>query len=225
MAINPILKIIRAKKIGVLVRDARLKSGKSLEECAQAIGVSTDELTAMEYGDRPPTMPELEMFAYLMELPLDHFWGNEVLQADGKEGSIDPAEIKQIRQNMIGALLRKARIEAELSIDDLADRAGLEGDVLESYEKGEQAIPITELEVLANAMSQSMDRFEAHEGKVGDWFSEQKNMREYLALPRELQEFIGKPVNRPYLELAIKISEIKAEKLRALAEGLLDITL
>ncbi len=39
MTINPIMKIIRAKKLGVLIRDARLKTGKSLEECAQAMGI------------------------------------------------------------------------------------------------------------------------------------------------------------------------------------------
>jgi hypothetical protein len=60
---------------------------------------------------------------------------------------------------------------------------------------------------------------------MGSWFVEQRNMREFLVLPKELQEFIGKPVNRPYLDLAIKLCELKVERLRALAEGLLEITL
>lgn len=225
MSINPILKIIRAKKIGVLIRDARLKSGKSVEECAQAMGIRTDELTAMEFGERPPTLPELEIFAYFLEIPIEHFWGNEILVEDGKDSLPEPEEIKQLRQKAIGALVRKARIEAVLSVDDLAEKAGITPEVLESYEKGKVPIPIPELEIVAHALNHTVNNFEAQEGTVGDWFIEQKYMREYLDLPKELQEFIGKPVNRPYLELAIKISELKAERLRSLAEGLLEITL
>jgi transcriptional regulator with XRE-family HTH domain len=67
MTINPILNIIRAKKMGILFRDARIKSGKSIEDCSQAMGISADELVAIEFGERPPTLPELEIFAYYLE--------------------------------------------------------------------------------------------------------------------------------------------------------------
>jgi hypothetical protein len=40
-----------------------------------------------------------------------------------------------------------------------------------------------------------------------------------------MQEFACKPVNRPYLELAMKLSNMSTEKLRSVAEDLLDITL
>ena len=225
MTINPILKIIKAKKLGLLMRDAREKSGKSIEICAQAMGLSADELTAIEYGDRPATLPELEILAYYLEVPLDHFWGNEILKTDGNEKLFDPIEIKQLRQNAICALLRKARIEAVLSEEELANRAGITVTSLQSYEQGEVPIPLPELEILTQVLNNSMTDFEDQASPVGSWFVEQRNMREFLDLPKELQEFIGKPVNRPYLELAIKLSELKVERLRALAEGLLEITL
>jgi len=41
----------------------------------------------------------------------------------------------------------------------------------------------------------------------------------------DLQEFILKPVNQPYLELAQKLSQMSVDKMRDVAEGLLDITL
>ena len=225
MTINPILKIIKAKKLGLLMRDARVKSGKSIEVCAQAMGLSADELTAIEYGDRPATLPELEILAYYLEVPLDHFWGNEILKTDGNEKLFDPVEIKQLRQNAIGALLRKARIETVLSEEELANRAGITVTSLQSYEQGEVPIPLPELEILTQVLNNSMADFEDQANPVGSWFVEQRNMREFLELPNELREFIGKPVNRPYLELAIKLSELKVERLRALAEGLLEITL
>jgi transcriptional regulator with XRE-family HTH domain len=225
MTINPIRKIIRAKKLGLLIRDVRVKSGRSLEDCAQAMGLSTEELSAMESGDRPPTLPELEILAYYLEVPLEHFWSNEVLKIDSNDKSFDPGEIKQLRQNMIGALIRKARIEAVLSEDELAQKAGITLESLQSYEQGVVPVPLPELENLAQILNNSITQFEDQESPVGSWFVGQRNMHEFLELPVELQDFIAKPVNRPYIELAVKLSELKVERLRALAEGLLEITL
>jgi transcriptional regulator with XRE-family HTH domain len=126
---------------------------------------------------------------------------------------------------MIGALIRKARIEAVLSEEELANNAGITITSLKSYEQGEVPVPLPELEILIQTLNNSMVNFEDQASPVGSWFMEQRNMREFFGLPKELQEFIGKPVNRPYLELAIKLSELKVERLRALAEGLLEITL
>lgn len=225
MTINPIVKIIRAKKLGVLIRDARLKSGKSVEECAYSMGIPIDEVTAMECGERPPTLPELELFAYFMEIPLDHFWGSETLQTDENEAMADRADIITMRQAAIGELIQQARDEANVSIEDLANESGIETDRLQSYENGEVAIPIPELEVVARALNNSIADFEDQHGPAGSWFNQQKNVREFLELPVELQQFVSRPVNRPYLELAVRLSELKTERLRALAEGLLEITL
>ena len=40
-----------------------------------------------------------------------------------------------------------------------------------------------------------------------------------------MQQFVSKPVNQPYLELAQRLSEMSVERLRSVAEGLLEITL
>jgi transcriptional regulator with XRE-family HTH domain len=225
MTINPIMKIIRAKKLGVLIRDARMQSGKSLDECAQAMGIPTDEFTAMEFGERPPTLPELELFAYTLGIPLDHFWGRELVKRGEGDKSVDPVEITKIRQAAIGELIQKGRNTAGLSIDELAENAGITPVNLQAYEAGDLPIPLTELESLTKVLNESILSFEDQQGPVGSWFNEQKYTREFHQLPRDLQEFVSKPVNRPYIELAIRLSELKVEKLRALGEGLLEITL
>jgi transcriptional regulator with XRE-family HTH domain len=225
MTINPIMKIIRAKKLGVLIRDVRQKNGKSLDDCAQAMGLSIDELIAMEFGERPPTLPELELLAYYLELPLEHFWSSETLKTDGSDKSVDAADIIQLRQGVIGDLIHKGRIEAELSIEDLAQKIGITTESLQSYEQGEVPVPLPELEILAQILDNSIGDFEDSQGTVGSWFAEQRNLRIFQDLPQELQEFVSKPINRPYLEFAVRLSELKVEKLRALAEGLLEITL
>ena len=47
---------------------------------------------------------------------------------------------------------------------------------------------------------------------------------DFLELPLELRQFVARPVNRPYLELAMKLSDMSKDKLRSVAEDLLDIT-
>jgi hypothetical protein len=60
---------------------------------------------------------------------------------------------------------------------------------------------------------------------VGKWMNDQGAIQEFLQLPPELRGFVCMPVNRPYLELARNLSQLSTEKLRSVAEGLLDITL
>jgi hypothetical protein len=61
-------------------------------------------------------------------------------------------------------------------------------------------------------------------GPVGQWMTQQKAIGDFLQLSPELQNFVSKPVNRPYLELAMKLSGMSTGKLRSVAEDLLEIT-
>jgi transcriptional regulator with XRE-family HTH domain len=226
MTINPILKTIRTKKLGVLMRDARLASGKSLEECAQALGIPDTTLEAYEYGENPPTLPELEMLAYYLQIPLEHFWGNETLKKDGRFAQkFNPEQVKGLRQRVIGAIIRKTRLDAGLSEDTLAEKVGLSPEHLVSYELGETSVPLPELEAISQALNVSIRDFQDQHGPAGTWFLQQHVIQDFSELPSELQSFVCKPVNRPYLELAQRLSEMQVEKLRAVAEGLLEITL
>ena len=49
-------------------------------------------------------------------------------------------------------------------------------------------------------------------------------IQHFLELPMELRQFVALAVNRPYLELARKLSTMSRDKLRSVAEDLLDIT-
>jgi hypothetical protein len=54
--------------------------------------------------------------------------------------------------------------------------------------------------------------------------NQQQAIQDFKKLSPELQDFVCRPVNRPYLDLALKLSELSTEKLRSVAENLLDIT-
>ena len=217
---------IRTKKLGVLIRDARLAARRSLPECAEAMGVPRAVLKAYEEGRRAPSLPELEVLVYYLKLPLTHFWGREAMsEVAVPNEALDLPQLQSLRQRLIGALLRQERNQANLSLKDVTDATGIPTARLNAYELGERAIPLPHLEAIIIALGSKIENFFDRNGPVGHWMTSQKSMDKFLELPVEMQVFVCQPVNRPYLELAMKLSEMSRERLRAVAEGLLDITL
>jgi transcriptional regulator with XRE-family HTH domain len=225
--VRPITLKIRAKKLGVLLRDARLSTGKSMKECAEILGISSAKIGTFERGDKSPSLPELEILAFFLDIPLEHFWSQASRFTNQEErfGSTNLARLIPLRQRILGARLRKARTEDQITQKALAQSVGITPARLKSYETGEQPIPLPELEGIAAELDLPIEHFLDKDGKVGQWAAEQRAIQQFLSLPKELQEFITKPVNTPYLDVAQRMSGLSVEQLRAIAEGLLDITL
>jgi transcriptional regulator with XRE-family HTH domain len=217
---------LRAKTLGLLIREARLASGKTIEECARATGVSNESYEQFEAGAFAPSMPELEAIAYSLDFPLELFWESRLAKPGlgGPRRQPDMNRLMAVRHRMIGAQLRQARLENKLSLETLAHRAGLEVEQLQAYEMGAQPVPVTLLEQLCGLLSRSIREFQDRHGPIGLWDAQQRAIRDFLALSPEMQIFVSKPVNQPYLELAVRLSEMSVDRLRAVAEGLLEIT-
>jgi transcriptional regulator with XRE-family HTH domain len=217
---------IREKKLGLLIRDARTAERRSIKECADAIGIKPGLFRAYEEGRRAPSLPELETLVYYLKLPISHFWGKEI-----KSDSSSPAELMDtsrliaLRQRMIGALLRQERNNVNMSIRHLANETGISPARLKAYELGERAISVPELESILTIMGSRIETFFDQSGPVGQWMIGQRGLQKFIELPEDMQNFVCQAVNRPYLELAMKLSDMSREKLRSVAEGLLDITL
>lgn len=217
---------IRTKKLGVLIRDVRLANRKGIEECADAIGVSKGVFRAYEQGRRAPSLPELEFLALFLDREIDHFWGKDALSnTAAPTGPLNITRLVGLRQRMIGALLRQARINANISLKELADQVSFPLARIRAYELGERPIPLPELEEMITVLGGRIENFFDKSGPIGQWMSQQQSIRDFIQLPSELQSFVCQPVNRPYLELASNLSKLPAEKLRSVAESLLDITL
>jgi len=216
---------IRTKKLGVLIRDARLAARRSAQECADAIGIRRNLFRAYEDGLKAPSLPELETLVYYLDLPLDHFWGKEV-KSEGisPHQNLDLPKLLAVRQRKIGALLRQERMNASISIRNLAHETGISGARIKAYELGERPIPLPELEVLVRTLGGHIESFFDRNGPVGQWMISEEAVQHFLEMPMELREFVALPVNRPYLELAMKLSNMSRDKLRSVAEDLLDIT-
>ncbi len=216
---------IRTKKLGVLIRDARLAARMSIQECADAIGVSRNAFRSYETGRNAPSLPELEILVFFLNLPINHFWGKEAISDNAPPTEpLDLPQLVGLRQRMIGALLRQERMKASISMKALAEQAGIPKSRLKAYELGERPIPVPELEALLSLLDGRIETFFDKSGPIGQWMARQRVIQEFLELPPELQDFVCQPINRPYLELARNLSGLSAEKLRSVAEGILDIT-
>ena len=224
---TPSALILRQKKLSVLMLDARLSVGKQVEECAAVLGVSVQEYLEFEQGSRSPSLPQLEAIAYYFKIPVDHFWGSQAIsELKGTEDALSQIpQVIQLRQRIVGAKIRQARRDQHLSLEELSSRIGMDAEQLERYELGEAAISLPELEVLVNFLGRSLKEFQDAHGPVGAWLREQQALQQFSQMPSDLQTFVSKPINRPYLELAARLSEMSVEKLRGVAEGLLEITL
>ncbi len=223
---NPIRTKIRAKKLGVLIRDARHTLGKSLEECAQAIGVTPDEFQQYELGVKSPSLPEIEGLAMYLKVSMDHFWGEKTLsESESPTSKLDLEHLIGLRQRMIGTLIRQTRTDADISVQEVAQTLQLTEDQIEKIEMGEIPISLPTLEALSTMLNRPIQDFQDRHGPVGVWAEQQRAIQAFLDLPIEIQSFVSKPINHPYLELAQRLSEMSVDKLRAVGEGILEITL
>ena len=216
---------LRAKILGVLLRDARVAAGKSMKELGDALGVSSGSISSIERGARAPSLPELEVLAYFLGIPIDHFWQAEIVSDEANPvDKLDVSALLALRDRTVGAQIRQGRIMRGLNQKELAGQSGVSTGRLSRYENGEAPVPLPELEQIAEALHIDIADFTTSSGIVGDWIASRRAVEDFLKLPKNLQQFITRPGNRQSLELAQRFSSISPEKLRTLAEGLLDIS-
>jgi transcriptional regulator with XRE-family HTH domain len=222
---NKLLMQIRMKKLAIMISDARRVSRRSGEECAAVMGASTGEFQSFERGKAAPSLPQLEALAFYLDVPVEHFWGNQVLNENkAMLDSTANLTLRRLRDRYLGTRLRQLRTEAAITPEELAEKTSLSTEKIEQYESGRAPIPLPDLESIVRALNTRVEDVFDKSGPIGDWRTQKEAMRSFLDLSQRHQQFVSKPVNIPYIELAIRLSDLSVERLRAIAEGILEIT-
>ena len=219
---------IRSKKIGICIKDARLKARKSMEDAAAYLGIPVDKYAGMENGTNTPSFPQLESLAHLYRVPFDSLtrWQS----ADETVPAIDTEvmnKVVKLREHVVSAYIAKTRQEKQMSVDYLAGQIGVSAGDLTAFEKAEKAIPYPVLLELAKELDLDLPSLHSHYLTQPAAFEEKQAetpAQAFTDLPADLVEFINQPINLPYLELAKKLSSMNVDKLRDIAESLLEIT-
>jgi len=216
---------IRARMIGVLLCDARVSAGRTYDDCAALLKTSPDQIERWELGEETPTLPQLELLAFYMDVPVSHFWGTKTLQATERDYSNAQPQYLLLRERMIGALLRQARDSSGISLDDLALASGIPAETIQAYELGEHALPMHELTVLANILKKNLNYFLESSSHIGELLALREKWKHFADLPEDVREFAANPLNLGFIEIALMLSQMPTDRLRRVGESVINITL
>ena len=217
---------VKSRIVGVLLEDARRYAARTVADAAGMLGISEEEYTAFEAGTTTPSLPQLEVLAYYFNVPLQHLLYGDTLAVERNEAQIRSrvADVLMLRQRVIGVRLAQLREDGGRSVEQVAAEASLPVETVKAVEIGEVSLPLNELERLIQAVRANLDDLIDGHGPVGSYVQAQQEFDEFAELPPEMREFILRRINRTYLDLAMRLSNMEVGRLRSIAESILEIT-
>ena len=222
------LAILKAKKTGLFIRQARESNMQTVDNCAFWLNLNREDYEAVEKGESALSIPQLESLSFFLGTPFA-FLLNGPFHLNENETAFDRnanTRLLDLRDHVISAMLKQKREERNITLEQLTGLTKIPLDILESYEGGSIPIPFLDLEEIIEKLDLSLDTFFSEGGPFGHHQNQETQAPSVSAdqLPANISDFVSKPVNRPYLELAIHLSQMEANKLRAIASSLLEIT-
>jgi DNA-binding XRE family transcriptional regulator len=223
------LATLRSKKTGVLLKKMRENHSKSENDCANWLGIASAEYRALEIGEKCASLPQIESLSYYLDFPFAMV--TSISLDDQTRTELDQQvnrELVKVRNKTIGILLKQQREQIGLSLEDLSVKAEINPEDMVAFESG-APVPFSSLLSILDALQLPLDQLYSQEGP----FKHAQRQPAAVAgqkmiapsdLPQEIADFVAKPANLPYLELAMRISKMDANKIRSVASSLLEIT-
>ena len=218
------------------MRNARAGAGFSLTETAELLALAPSTLKDYESGQQEPDLPLLENLARLCKVPVSYFWSDTSLPSPDR--NYEYPQAITLRRKVVGLLLNKARTDANYPPEKIAEYLGNSAEQIAHYEQGQIGIPFSQLNALTELLNVDLDYFLDGANGAEAALVEQREdaaQREPAAtgsggysvpadLPDDVAAFLQDPTNLLYIKLAMRLQSLSTETLRALAEGILDIT-
>jgi transcriptional regulator with XRE-family HTH domain len=212
--------VLQLKIIGVLMRAARERAHRTIDEVARRLGVTPARVRQYERGAREISLPELEHLALFLQMPLSFFFNGGESTIEREVPRSPSAAETRARRAALGVKLKQARLAAGKTRDDCAQSIGRKAGTIGRYELGASDIPITELDHLAEFLQVNLFYFV--EGKAASGEETGLQDLERLAhLSKEVRAFALNPDNLPYLRMAMKFGDLPIDRLKELGEILL----
>jgi transcriptional regulator with XRE-family HTH domain len=212
----------RAKLLGDLICKAREHVRHTKKSCAEILDISPDAYTKAEAGEYDLSLPDLEILAMFLDVPMGYFWGTEQLDLTP---AVNYEEWRTLRNRVIGVLLSQYRIQSRKTHEALAEHLDIDVDRIKAYETGDVPIPYLHLEALSRFTDTSTTDFlDETRGPLGRHQAKHKLAKQFERMSPDMQQFLVNPVTMSYLDTAKRISDMEVDKLRQVAESLLEIT-
>lgn len=215
--INP-----RAQILGQLIQEARQHADRTAADCAAVLQISSQEYAAVETGEHAVCLPDLEVLALYLGVPMGYFWGSEKLVP---RPHVDYMNMVLLRHRVIGVMVRQQRLKEKRTVQEMAEKLDVPVAQIEAYEAGDEPIPYLRLEAAARFLNVSLAQFlDAERGPLGRHEAELRLLRQFREMNQEMQTFLANPQNSIYLETAHHLSKLDVKQLRQIAESILEIT-
>jgi transcriptional regulator with XRE-family HTH domain len=192
---------LRNRMLGIQIKKNRYQQNQSVEQLAQLCEIPTSDLQTYETGQTPIPLPLFLKISEVLHLPYER---------------IQPVEIISPVETEVPLVAQSVEIpvqpEPEPAIateSDLVETPITQSDESPLPQEPEPVVIDDTIPVVPDENIQIPESI----------------LEDFPGISDELRDFITKPVNVPFLELAMKLSRMDAKKLRDIAESLLEITL
>jgi transcriptional regulator with XRE-family HTH domain len=217
----PDLSYLHRLAIGAQIRRARLEAGRSTRELAKLAGLPSKRLAALEAGEAEPALGELEALAHYLHVPIDDLMRDNVIDNDEPRKQPDFKMMAVLRQRIIGARLKQARLDKGESLTECAEAMGLSRAQLHSIEMGRRPLPVSRMLKLMAHYNISVDQLlDLGIGPVGEKQLRMMQHGRFDALPEDVKAFITEPASLPYLQAAMHLSQLPKEQVSSAARVL-----
>jgi transcriptional regulator with XRE-family HTH domain len=226
---NSKLLTLKAKKIGVRLGSIREKSGLSTTVVENNSGIPSEQLQRMEQGLDIPSLPQLESLSRIYNSSVEDLT-SDPLKPKPLEVLIPVAQrqLESLQNRFIGLIIKETRVSKDQSATQIAEKCDLTQDQFNQYESGLAPIPFPILDEICAQLGlsvYSLRDVRKSEELNDDAIATPESSPKQVDIPDDLLEFVSQPVNRPFIELAKRLSLMNAEELRNIAESILEITL
>mgnify|MGYP001133790329 CR=1 FL=1 len=224
--IKPQTMAVRRKIMGVILRSARQAQGRTLDDCAQMLQTSSEEMAKYERGECDISLPELEALSRFLQVPVLDILAGKMPPAPSLPASRSP-QARLLRCKIIGTLLRKTRQDAGKTVEEASVQIGCSPETLTQYERGQNDIPALQLQMLTDFFGVPFEGFlespaaEARPPSPSPTMETRQPLEALAHLPAEFRDFLAAPRNMPFIQIAMELSRFSPQGLRAIAEALL----
>lgn len=211
-------------KIIEQIKQVRTRKQQSIHNCAMILDISKVNYLKFENGEKPLSLPEIELLAIYLGIPLQNLFDEGPVKDDSLiilQDEVQP-QYRILRQKMIRAKMNAEKANQELSIQDLHQETGIPLESLKFYENGDLPIPIHHLIKISKVLSLPMDAFFNQEIMSESGASQQKDQSNWQQEYPESDA--GKRISDgdEHSPLEIAISMLPIEDQAAMAKTLLD---
>ena len=105
------------KKLGIVLKNAREIRKRTIQECATVIGVNDQQFMEFESGTSSPSLPQLEVLAFYLDLPIQHFF-NSILEKDAPvfDDAMELNQFFSVRQKVIATRLKSRTAGRQIAL-------------------------------------------------------------------------------------------------------------